>query len=530
MKPWSVAVCVGALTVISFFEFPGHTWLQQDSQIYVPILEHLRDPAVLRNDPLVERPHVSFTLYDEAALLLRALTGRSFHEGLALQQVATRGAGIWGLYLMATAAGLSAWPAMLAAAIVSLGSVIVGPSVLLFEYEPIPRGFAVPLLFCGIGLAAHRRHLLAGVSGAAAFLVHPPTVYPFWLVYAVMRKARAFVPLAAAAAILLVASLFQSGSGEEQVFFARLTPLQEKLQRMRASYVWISSWGLALLPHYLIVYAVSLAAYFRIRSRTAPELRAFLLGLPLLGMLSMPLSYLLLERAGWALIPQLQPMRALLFVTLAMQFSTAVAAISAAGKQRHLEAFGWFAAAYWIPLMQRTDVLPEWRRVAVVLLLAAIAVAASFVRSPWRRVAIGGAALLGFFAVPRLGGVVNYPRLHGPELKQLSGWALASTPRDSVFLFPDAGRALYPGIFRSEALRAVYVDWKGGGQVNYLKELGEEWWRRWQQTMAPGFRTADLRTYRELGVQYVVVQAKNRVAGRSPVFDNGSFVAYETSP
>src|ERR1019366_8508439 len=28
----------------------GHTWLQQDSQIYVPILEHLRDPAVLRND------------------------------------------------------------------------------------------------------------------------------------------------------------------------------------------------------------------------------------------------------------------------------------------------------------------------------------------------------------------------------------------------------------------------------------------------------------------------------------------------
>jgi hypothetical protein len=33
----------------TFLQFPGHTWLQQDSQIYVPILEHARDATVLRN-------------------------------------------------------------------------------------------------------------------------------------------------------------------------------------------------------------------------------------------------------------------------------------------------------------------------------------------------------------------------------------------------------------------------------------------------------------------------------------------------
>ena len=75
MKPLATAAACAALALLTFFQFPGHTWLQQDTQIYVPILEHLRDPAVLRNDILVQQPHVAFTLYDETALALRAVTG-----------------------------------------------------------------------------------------------------------------------------------------------------------------------------------------------------------------------------------------------------------------------------------------------------------------------------------------------------------------------------------------------------------------------------------------------------------------------
>ena len=40
--------------------------------------------------------------------------------------------------------------------------------MLTFEYEPTPRAFAVPLLICAIGLAAHRRYLAAGVAAAVA--------------------------------------------------------------------------------------------------------------------------------------------------------------------------------------------------------------------------------------------------------------------------------------------------------------------------------------------------------------------------
>ena len=183
MKPLATAAASLALALLTFFQFPGHTWLQQDSQIYVPILEHLRDPSVLRNDILVQHPHVAFTLYDETTLALSAVSGAGFKEVLAAQQIATRALGIWGLLLMAESLGLAFAPALLVAAICSLGALIPGPAVLTFEYEPTPRAFAVPLVVCAIGLAAWRRHLAAGIAAAAAFLYHPPTALPFWGVY-----------------------------------------------------------------------------------------------------------------------------------------------------------------------------------------------------------------------------------------------------------------------------------------------------------------------------------------------------------
>src|SRR5262249_1859738 len=124
MKRLWVPAAITALALVTYFQFPGHTWLQQDSQIYVAILEHVHDPDTLRNDMLVQRPHVSFTLYDELALGLRAVTGFGFHEVLAGVQIAARALGIWGLYLMATAAGLTSLQALLVAAIVSMGALI----------------------------------------------------------------------------------------------------------------------------------------------------------------------------------------------------------------------------------------------------------------------------------------------------------------------------------------------------------------------------------------------------------------------
>ena len=544
MKPWATAAAALALALLTFFQFPGHTWLQQDSQIYVPILEHLRDPSVLPNEILAQQPHLAFTLYDEAARFLRGVTGLDFREVLTFQQIAARAFGIWGLYLMALALGLSAGPesgstgglaagtiaAVLVAAICSLGATILGPAVLTCEYEPTPRAFAVPLLICALGLAAHRRYLAAGIAGSVAFLYHPPTTIPFWALFAVIlairKRPSGLVPLASAGVVLAFAAWSSAGGSSAGGlaagdFFTRLTPFQEQLQRLRTPYVWISAWPPGLIPHYLILSAILLAAFARIRRAVPRELAIFLLGLPALGLASMPLSWLLLERWGWALVPQLQPMRALLFVALSMQFLTSAAAVHAFNLRRPFEAFGWFALAYLLPLDAVITAPIPLHRAALVLGLAALTVLAA--RIDWRLAP--AAALAAFFAIPLLGGVVNYPRLHTAELSQLSDWARSSTPQDSVFLFPDAGHALYPGIFRSESLRAVYVDWKGGGQVNYLRDFGEQWWFRWQQTMANGFRPADLPKYSGLGIAYVVLQPQNRLP-RPPAFENSKFVAY----
>jgi hypothetical protein len=134
--------------------------------------------------------------------------------------------------------------------------------------------------------------------------------------------------------------------------------------------------------------------------------------------------------------------------------------------------------------------------------------------------------MAGFFLVPTLGGVSTHPRLHTPELAQLSAWARASTPRDAVFLFADAGKQLQPGIFRSEALRAVYVDWKGGGQVNYLMDLGEQWWARWQQVLATPFDPRNVARYGPLGIDYIVLSPRSRLPDRAPVFENGGYLVY----
>jgi hypothetical protein len=517
-----------ALALLTFFQFPGHTWLQQDTQIYCPILEHLRDPSVLAKDILAEKPHVAFTLYDETARLARAATGLSFRIVLEGAQIAARALGIWGLYLIALAMGLTDGQAWLVAAIASLGATIAGPEVLTLEYEPSPRALALPLVVCAIGLAAHRRRIAASLAGAIAFLLHPPTALAFWLLFLALvasphPKRRSAWPagvFVAAIAALLLAARTQAGPGESQAFLSRLAPGQVQLLHLRAAYTWISTWPLKLTALWLALFVLAMAAWARIRRKVPPELALFLVGLPVLGALSMPVSWLLLEQAHWSLIPQIQPLRQLLFIALSLQILAAAAGVEAAARKSPLEAAFWFLLAYMLPLQPVIAGPREWARLALLAALAAGTVLA-------RRYA-PAVALAAFFAIPALGGVVNYPRLHTPELAQLSAWARNATPRDAVFLFPDAGHGLDAGIFRCEALRAIYVDWKGGGQVNFFREFGEVWWSRWQQTVGRGFQPADLARYRNLGIRYAVLKASDRLP-QPPVFENARYAVYATA-
>jgi hypothetical protein len=543
-----IAAFVSFLTLLTFAQFPGYTFLQSDTQIYMPILERFWDSSVLSHEILALRPHVSFTLYDEVALGLRHLTGLSFEQILTVQQVIFRALGILGIYLILSAMGLSTRLSLLGAAIFSLGATIGGPSVLTIEYEPVPRGYAIPLLLLAIGLAAHGRDLAAGIAASVAFLYHPPTVMPFWAVYfcltlwpskpAVMtRRIAGLAPILAGVVVLLFFAKLQAGVGEHQALFSRIDPFLEKLQRMRAGYNWTSMWPVAWKWHYCFLWAASMLAFWRVRKWMAPDLKFLMVGLPLIGMITVPLAHWLLEDLKWALMPQVQITRALLFVTLCTLLLAFAAAVKAAEARRYWETLLWLILVFAIPMNMRVlqVLFPSLsdpvavRRGLVALALAVVAtlaVAFETSRKRWAPATWVVAALLPFLLIPSVGRVVNYPHLDSPELESLSGWARTATTKDAVFLFPDAGTELYPGIFRAHALRAVYVDWKGGGQANFLKALAGEWWTRWQQTMASKFKAEDTARYSGLGIDYFVVRPENRLTGAVPVFENAKFVAY----
>ncbi len=554
-----VAPAIVGLTAASFWLFPGHTWLQADTQIYVPILERLWDPSVLAADPVAQRPHVAFTIYDEVALGLRRLTGLDFRTILTAQQLVFRSLGILGVFLIATALGLGASPALLAAAAFSLGATVVGPSVLTLEYEPVPRGFAAPLVLLALGLAGRGRDLGAGVAATLAFLYHPPTAAAFWAVYFVLalwpspppvmaRRIAGLIPLALGTILLLVLSRLQPGISEPQMLFTRLDPDLEKLQRWRASYNWITQWDPAWFRLYGLLFLLGLAAFWRLRragvfrTRTllawpVVDLEFFLVGLPLAGILCVPLSYWLLDGMKWAVIAQLQPARNLLYVmTLSSLLATAAAA-KAGQARRWWESVLWLLAVYAIPTHTRLLQLdsaalatPLGRRRTLLVLGMALCAAFALRATPRPRLlktvltalAVGGP----FLAIPSLGQVRNYPHLHHAELDELAAWARSQTPPSAVFLFPDAGRELFPGIFRAKALRTVYVDWKGGGQVNFLRGFAAEWWRRWQQTMEGGFRPNRWPEYAATGADYIVLRRPRKLPGRTPVYQNGRYLVY----
>jgi hypothetical protein len=528
------------ITLLGYFQFPGHTYLQSDTQIYVPILEHLSNPSVLANDIVATKPHVSYTIYDEVSHALRAITSLDFQWVLEGQQFVFRLLGVVGIYLMATSLGLSPRMSLLVTALLHLGATIGGPAVLTVEYEPVPRGFAVPLILLATGLLPHGRFQLAGIVGGVAVLYHPPTVLPLlgatallvaWPSHQRRERAKMIWPIAAAFGLLLLFARFQAGVSERQIFFGHIDPALEAMQRYRATYNWVSMWPPHWYWQHAVLCGVSVAAFFRLRARMTPPLRLCFTAIPAYGLLSIPLSFIVMESWKWSLMPQLQPARAVLFVTVFATFGAAAAGILAAARGRYWEGWLWFLPVFLVPANVR--VIPDFadpltaRRLFLVAGLAALATLASFSeKRPRGSVAWVAAVVLPFFLIPGFGQIQNYPPLHSPELDELSAWAHRSTPEGAVFLFPDVGHGLQPGVFRVRALRAVYVDWKSGGQVNLLKHFAEEWWGRWHTVIPDNYTAPDFPLYAKLHIDYVVLKADHRLTDRSPAYANNEYVVY----
>ena len=105
----------------SYLWYPGHAWLHQDTQIYAALFEHLDHPATLARDLMCAHPHLQWTLYDEIARSLHAVTGLSYHVVLDAQMLLFRWFALIGVFLLARRAGLPRIGALFAALVYALG-------------------------------------------------------------------------------------------------------------------------------------------------------------------------------------------------------------------------------------------------------------------------------------------------------------------------------------------------------------------------------------------------------------------------
>lgn len=521
---WFSAIAVLALTLLSFFVFPGHTILQADTQIYIPILERLADPSLLANDIMAARPHVSYTIYDEAALTLRRITGLPFEQVLTGQQLVYRAVAIFGLYLFAAASGLSVPLSWLAAALVSLGAAIIGPAVLIVEFEPVPRGFALPFLILSLAMVARRQWNSAAGAATIALAFHPPTAFAWCAVLGLIliwqRAFRAIAVLAVGPLLLAATILGQAPPPEKAALFGAIDPALEELQRMRAAYNWVSMWAHRWMPLYVALWAAGMAAWWRVRDRFSRETNLFLVTMPALGMVSVPVSFLLLEKMKLVAVPQFQPARYLLYVTLFAMILAAIAGIRAAQRGSQLEA----AAFLFVPIAVASM---EWDagnllglRSGVAFGMAALAAIAARRGQGWL---VAAAAIAPIFALPYGAGVRNYAAVHTAEMDELAHWARGNTPSEAVFQFGDAERSVAPGVFRARAKRALHVDWKAGGQVNFMRPFAMAWAERWKALQ----RQQPLDEYRRRQIDFLVLRKTNPLQEMIPVFENAAWVVYD---
>lgn len=523
------------LTCLGYVVFPGHVYLEADTQIYVPMMERIYNPVLFYDDPMIKRPHLALTAYDEICVALRNYAGLNFENGLKLQQLVFRACAAAGLLLIALQLGLAPPAAFFVAALVILNAGSLGIGIT--EPEPVARSFALGLLLLGVGLAAGGRFAAAGLAAALGFLIHPTTVAPFWAaaVFVVLRRAARpilLAPFLPVLGVLLLLMHFQAGGTESLDFFRRLEPFQVALQRQYLG-SYVSEWDPRRILDCLGECVVVAAGFWRLRETLRSPLRDWLWGLAAIGVLSIPFSWMVLDQMHWAFAAPWEPIRALVFITLLAAIFSGTCGVMAIQKRAYFETSVWFAIAIALPVK---DALATWFvnpwLIVLVCALAATTVGLGRLAARTRGLTFVAAATLLFAAFP-LSGLVPPPKsADTPELRQLAAWARANTDETAVFLFADDGQYGGSGPFRARALRSIYVDFEGRALVNYYQEFSAEWVRRWRDTRGGHWHVAqqDFPELAEYKINYVVLRAADAIPGKQPEFGNSQYVVYRVVP
>lgn len=538
-----------AVTAVGLFYFPGTQYLTSDTQIYVPLLEHSHHPELLARDPIVQHPHLGLSLYDEIVNGIRAVTGWQVHTVIFLHQVFFRFVQVLAAYLIGLGLGCGRWQSLWIATVVEATAFVSGPSVMVVEYDAVPRGYTFGLAMLAIACMAHGRIWLAATAAGVSLFFQAGTAYPVLVCFGLyllfgrreeplVHRLRFLLPILAALA-MVAGSAWHQGNGSASL--SLVPDWLEALQRMRASYNYPSMWHPAVLwvPVGLAVF--SMAAWWRIREDLPARMHWFLLGTSIVGVLSIPAAWLLMEQARLFLAAQLQPARAVAFLYAVAVPVFLAAGIAATRKRRLVEAFVWFLGGLSIPFSNQlvffagANGWPSSRfRYLWAPALALLAVAVFWLWRRSRPAAIVLMVLLMLAPFYVLRDVLKVDAFatdaRNPEVQALSEWAAAHTPRDAVFAFPGFARSNQPGVFRSQALRAVYSDWKSGGQVNFSIDFARVWWERWNQVMEQKEFSLGRAPYLlGLGIDYLVIPPEQAPREVRAEYENGKFAVYRTA-
>lgn len=534
-----------AVTWLQFELFPGHTYLEGGSQNYLPVLERLDAPGYLSRDLVATRTDVAYTIYDEITLFLHEAGRLKFRTGLEAQQLFCRAAALTGVLLLALSTGVGDLFAFLIAAFVNFGAMLYGPAILLIDREPVPRAFAFALILLAAGLLTNGKPLLAGLAGGTAFIYDPIIAAPFWgmaaIALAVDRRLRPLLRPALtilAIFILLLANLaqLQPGVVESMSLFGKLTAPLIAVQQYRTPNIWVSLWARSDIWSDLAIYVCGVWAVARIWPTLNRTLRWILLALPLVGVISLPVSYIALERLHWQLIPQIQPAQALMFTVAFSSVACGIAGAQAASQRKIPEASLWFVIVFGIVVNSRILNLLRLSNTANLLelavclgLTASVTLPTAMLGKSRGRYVTLLVPVIAATALLNLAGSRTAKRVDTQPIFQLADWAETSTWGSSMFLFPDAGRDLYPGTFRAASRRAVWVDWSSGTLVDSSNLGAVEWWDRWQNTMEGKFSPERLQNMLSLPIDYYVLTRSNQLDAVRPVFRNDKFLVYDAA-
>ena len=531
-----VPVLCLALFAAAWFEFsvfPGHSYLEGNTQLYLPMLERMDAPGFLSRDLVATNPTLALTAYDEVTLLLHEVGRQPFRRTLLGQEFIFRMAALLGVFLLLRSTGLSYLFAFVLSTVVNFGATIVGPAVFLTDREPLPGAFAFSLTLLAMGLLIHEKPLLAGVAGGLAFLYDPVLAMPFWCVLVaaffldkeIKYLIRPTLPIFLVFALLLAnLAQLQPGTAADPIFSRISAPLG-LFQRTYTPYLYVSAWPSRELWQILALATLGVWAASRYWSLLNRVFRWLLLGTGLCGLLSIPFSFLLLDQAGFTWIARLQPTRTLLFTVAAAAVLFGLAGMRAILQRSAAESLAWFFLLFLLPVSHG---IFDFTHFAIALALAALLTALLFACAlkPLRFVTIA-VPVIAAVAFSRLLSHNTTPIPMQRSLSELATWADGSTWGSSMFLFPDAGRASYPGVFRAQSRHPLWADWKSAQGVAYSESAARHWQDRWRDTMEDGFSAAKLETMLPLPIDYYVLRKQNELANARPAFVNRDFVVYD---